>query len=141
MKLNSDLVVLSSCNSGIGKIDRAEGVLGMTKAFYQAGAKSVVVSLWEVNDFYTSKFMELFYKRLSEGKSKTAALRYAKTDFIKKYSPNPYFWSAFVLSGNISSVKLNPKINSGIYVIALLIIVLVGIIIISIYYKKSESGA
>ena len=107
LKLNSDLVVLSSCNSGLGVIDESEGILGMTKAFFEAGAKSVVVSLWTVNDKYTAKFMTLFYKNLSEGFDKSEALRQAKIEFIKKYSPNPYYWAAFVLSGNVS--KLNIK--------------------------------
>ena len=64
LKLNSDLVVLSSCRSGLGEIDEAEGVIGMQKAFFEAGAKSVVVSLWDVNDKYTSLFMQSFYKYL-----------------------------------------------------------------------------
>ncbi len=92
MKLNSDLVVLSSCNSGLGEIDPSEGILGMTKAFFEAGAKSVVVSLWDVNDKYTSNFMGLFYQRLSEGYDKSKALRLAKIDFIREHSPNPYYW-------------------------------------------------
>jgi CHAT domain-containing protein len=106
LKLNSDLVVLSSCNSGLGPIDESEGIIGMTKAFYEAGAKSVVVSLWPVNDEYTSKFMSLFYHNLVMGMNKSEALRQAKMEFIKKYSPNPYFWSAFILCGNTSSLKL-----------------------------------
>lgn len=111
MKLNSDLVVLSSCNSGLGKLNRSEGILGMTKAFYEAGVKSVIVSLWPVNDRYTSRLMALFYENLAVGMSKSEALRNAKIKFINKYSANPYYWSAFVLSGNTSGVQLDKKIG------------------------------
>jgi len=100
------LVVLSSCRSGLGKVDVAEGIIGMQKAFFEAGSKSVIVSLWDVNDKYTSYFMRDFYKHLAEGKSKSAALRQTKLDFIRNYSANPYYWSAFVLAGNPSSLKL-----------------------------------
>lgn len=132
LNLNSELVVLSSCRSGLGEIDKAEGILGMQKAFYEAGAKSLVVSLWDVSDKYTAKFMAEFYRQLSEGKSKSEALRYAKIDFIKKYSANPYYWSAFVLYGNTESINLAEKSNTVFYV---LIIILAGIILFVIYKK------
>ncbi len=106
LNLSSDLVVLSSCRSGLGKIDASEGILGMQKAFFDAGAKSIIVSLWDVNDKYTSYFMKDFYKHLASGISKSEALRKAKLDFIKNYSSNPYYWSAFVLSGNPSSINI-----------------------------------
>jgi CHAT domain-containing protein/tetratricopeptide (TPR) repeat protein len=105
MNLNTDLVVLSSCNSGGGRIDEAEGIIGMTKAFFEAGTKSIIVSLWEVNDKYTSAFMKLFYNHLSKGITKTEALRNAKIDFIKEHSSNPYYWSAFVLAGDPSGIQ------------------------------------
>jgi len=98
--------VLSSCRSGLGKIDEAEGIIGMQKAFFEAGSKSVLVALWDVSDKYTSYFMKDFYNHLAEGKSKSEALQQAKLDFIKNYSANPYYWSAFILSGNPSSIKI-----------------------------------
>ncbi len=140
LKLNSDLIVLSSCNSGLGRIDESEGILGMTKAFFEAGAKSVVVSLWEVNDKYTSGFMKLFYQNLKDGKDKTEALRDAKIEFIKDYSPNPYFWAAFVLNGNINKVPLKARINTAPYLTVILgIIVIAGFIILIMRKKKPDS--
>lgn len=127
LKLNSDLVVLSSCNSGMGDVDESEGIIGMTKAFFEAGAKSVVVSLWEVNDKYTSKLMTLFYEHLSRGMGKADALRNAKIDFINDYSPNPYYWSAFILSGNTDAVIINASGRS-----AHIILMLGGVIIVSL---------
>ena len=141
LKLNSDLVVLSSCNSGLGAIDASEGILGMSKAFFESGSKSVVVSLWEVNDKYTSKFMILFYKRLSEGFDKSEALRLAKMDFIKEYSPNPFYWSAFILNGNISKIELKQNVNILPYIIGLLAIVTVSVSFIYWRRKRKLSAA
>ena len=129
LKLNSDLVVLSSCNSGLGNIDASEGIIGMTKAFFEAGTKSVVVSLWEVNDKYTSKLMTLLYKKLSEGYDKDEAMRLAKIDFIKNYSPNPYFWSAFILSGNTDKIELNSKPEISLFIVGFSLIILFTVIL------------
>ncbi len=136
LKLNSDLVVLSSCNSGLGSIDKSEGILGLTKAFFEAGSKSVVVSLWDVNDKYTSKLMTLFYEKLSMGYSKSKALRLAKSEFIQKYSPNPYYWSAFVLSGNISPVQMKPHKNMSLSIMILLTIIAAALVVVVIIHRK-----
>ncbi len=123
MNLKSDLVVLSSCRSGLGEVEEAEGTLGMQKAFFDAGAASVVVSLWDVNDKYTSYFMKDFYENLSNGMNKTESLQKAKVDFINKYSANPYYWSAFILSGNISNIYLEKPANFPLsYLISFLIL-------------------
>lgn len=127
LNLNSDLVVLSSCRSGLGRIDAAEGIIGMQKAFIDAGSRSVLVSLWDVNDKYTSYFMKSFYKHLAEDNSKSEALRLAKLDFIRNYSANPYYWSAFVLSGNISAVEINKASSVGMTQILLAALLLLGI--------------
>ncbi|MBE0539134.1 MAG: CHAT domain-containing protein [Ignavibacterium sp.] len=137
LNLNSDLVVLSSCRSGLGTVDDAEGVLGMQKSFFEAGAKSVVVSLWDVNDKYTSLFMQSFYKYLSEGFNKSESLRKAKLFFIKNYSANPYYWSAFVLSGDVSKIN-NIKSAQSSY---LLFYILAGIIVsmLAIYFSNKKN--
>jgi CHAT domain-containing protein/Flp pilus assembly protein TadD len=137
MQLNSDLVVLSSCNSGLGSMDVSEGIIGMTKAFFEAGTKSIVVSLWEVNDKYTSKLMTLFYKKLSEGLEKDEALRQAKIDFIKNYSPNPYFWSSFVLSGNINKININERDSAYPLIAGLLLIVALTVILFMKWKRNS----
>ncbi len=129
LNLKSELIVLSSCRSGLGKVDAAEGIIGMQKAFFEAGSKSVIVSLWDVNDKYTSYFMQDFYEHLADGKSKADALRQAKLDFIKNYSANPYYWSAFVLSGNTVSINIE-QASSFSLMQALLILLLFG----GVYY-------
>lgn len=135
LKLNSDLVVLSSCKSGLGEIDESEGVIGMQKSFFEAGARSIVVSLWDVNDKYTSLFMQSFYKFLSDGIDKSEALRKAKILFKKKYSANPYYWSAFVLSGDVSKIQ-NIKTASSNYLLFILLGIFVSIL--AIYFARRK---
>ncbi len=136
LKLNSDLVVLSSCNSGLGSVDESEGILGLTKAFFEAGTKSILVSLWDVNDKYTSKLMTLFYEKLSMGYDKSKALQLAKTEFIEEYSPNPYYWGAFVLSGNISPVKLKHNKDISLPMITLLTLIAAALVVVIIINRK-----
>jgi len=103
MRLNADLVVLSACNSGKGKLERGEGVLGLYRAFLNAGAQSVVMSLWNINDRATSDFMWYLYKNLSKGMTKEGALQKAKIKMIYSKFSHPFYWAAFVLSGESNS--------------------------------------
>jgi len=139
LNLNSELVVLSSCRSGLGRTDDAEGIIGMQKAFFEAGSKSVLVTLWDVNDKYTSYFMKDFYKHLAEGKSKTAALQKTKLNFIKNHSSNPYYWSAFVLSGNPSAVKMMESSSINIIHIFGLILLVGFLYLVIIRLKRAKS--
>ena len=102
LKLNADLVVLSACQTGRGKLMTGEGVIGLTRAFHYAGANSIVVSLWSVNDYSTAELMETFYRKMYEGEKKRKALRQAKLALISGKKPafrHPYYWAPFVLMG------------------------------------------
>ena len=102
LKLNADLVTLSACSTGLGKLLNGEGMIGLTRAFLYAGANSVVVSLWNVNDMATASLMKSFYKHLQQGMNKDEALRQAKLAMLKgpqRAWQHPYFWAAFVLVG------------------------------------------
>ena len=102
MKLNADLVVLSACQTGLGKLVRGEGMVGLTRAFMYAGTPSVVVSLWSVSDMSTAALMGEFYKNLIKNRlSKTDALRKAQLTLIgdEKYA-HPFYWAPFVLIGD-----------------------------------------
>jgi CHAT domain-containing protein len=102
LKLNADLVTLSACRTGLGKLLNGEGMIGLTRAFFYAGTKSVVVSLWNVNDIATASLMKSFYKNLQQGKTKQDALRLAKLELLKgpqRAWRHPYYWAAFVLVG------------------------------------------
>ena len=102
LRLGSPLVMLSACETGLGKEKRGEGVLGLTRAFMYAGAPTVGVSLWSVADKSTADLMTDFYKRLlGENTTSSNALRGAQLAMIsgKKYSA-PFYWAPFVLVGD-----------------------------------------
>jgi len=95
---DTELVVLSACQSGLGEIQKAEGVVGLPKALLQAGAKNILMSLWTVSNVKTATLMDYFYANISEQQNYSNAIKNAKIKMIKDH-PHPYFWSAFVLSG------------------------------------------
>lgn len=101
LRLNSDLVVLSACRTGLGKQVKGEGVVGLTRGFMYAGSRRVVASLWKVQDDATAELMTEFYKNiLRDGKRPAEAMRLAQISMLKKnqYS-SPFFWAAFVHYG------------------------------------------
>jgi CHAT domain-containing protein len=98
MKLDADLITLSACETGLGKIANGDDIVGLTRGFLYAGASSIVASLWKVDDLATSALMIDFYDAL-EKTNKREALRKAQLQNKKKY-PHPYYWAAFQLTGN-----------------------------------------
>jgi CHAT domain-containing protein/Tfp pilus assembly protein PilF len=103
LKLNADLVILSACQTGKGKLERREGILGFPRIFFYIGAKSVVLSLWKINDKSTSIFMNYFYYYLSQGNEKAHALRLAKLKMMESKFCHPFYWATFVLNGDFNS--------------------------------------
>lgn len=101
-RLSADLVVLSACETGSGRLQGQEGVMNLARAFLTAGEKSVVASLWSVDDRSTATLMSFFYKHLAVGLSVSEALRQAQLNFIKDYGAkaHPYFWSGFEVIGD-----------------------------------------
>lgn len=106
----TELVVLSACETGMGKAKSGEGVYGLRRAFLQAGAKSLVMSMWPVPDKETLELMETFYRNLDEGKNRGQALRNAiltqKKVVAERYgTPNPFYWGAFVFFGDPGATR------------------------------------
>ena len=101
LKLSADVVVLSACETGLGKAVRGEGLIGLTRGFMYAGAKRVVVSLWSVRDESTAQLMVIFYRELIKGrKSPASALRAAQMEMFRSEKWRaPHYWAAFVLQG------------------------------------------
>lgn len=97
LKLNAELVVLSACDTGRGRIT-GDGVIGLSRSLISAGVPSVLVSLWSVPDAPTAKLMTEFYKNLQKNPDKAQALRQAMLTTMKS-SPNPVDWAAFTLIG------------------------------------------
>jgi CHAT domain-containing protein len=101
LRLNTDLVVLSACQTGLGKIFKGEGVVGLSRAFMYAGTRSIAVSLWPVVDQSTALLMENFYEHLHDGKDKDEALRQAQLHLLNETEfALPAFWAPFVLIGD-----------------------------------------
>jgi len=94
----TNLVVLSACETGVVDINSTQSVSSLAKAFIQAGAKDIVMSLWSVNDKATKDLMAQFYKNIKQGNSYSQALKRAKLKMIKQ-DMHPYYWAGFVLSG------------------------------------------
>jgi CHAT domain-containing protein/Flp pilus assembly protein TadD len=99
VRLDADLVTLSACDTALGKEMSGEGLLGLTRAFQYAGARSVLSSLWSVRDDSASELMRSFYRHLRGGKTKVEALRAAQIAMIRRFA-HPGRWAAFQLSGD-----------------------------------------
>lgn len=110
LDLNADLVVLSACETGYGKFQQGEGVMSLAHSFAYAGASSVLMSLWQVNDHSTSEIMKEYYVHLAKAYNKDIALQHAKLHYIdhnpKTVLAHPAFWAAFVQTGNTASLEL-----------------------------------
>jgi CHAT domain-containing protein/tetratricopeptide (TPR) repeat protein len=107
LKLPAELVVLSGCQTGLGKQIRGEGIVGLTRAFMYAGAARMLVSLWDVNDKATAELMERFYNNML-GKPRlqpAAALRAAQLSMWREKGLSPYYWAAFVLNGELRALS------------------------------------
>ncbi|KAB2958427.1 MAG: CHAT domain-containing protein [Thermoanaerobaculia bacterium] len=99
LRLDADLVVLSACQTGLGREVRGEGLVGLSQAFFQAGARGLVVSLWNVADASTARLMRSFYRRLAAGAPASEALRGAQLEQLDEGNPHPYYWAPFVVVG------------------------------------------
>jgi len=103
MRLNANLAVLSACNTGVGKVQRGEGIMSLSRAFKYAGCPNIVTSLWQANDQSTQKLMGGFFKNLKAGMGKDQALRRTRTEFLDSAPDemtHPYYWGTFVLIGD-----------------------------------------
>jgi len=108
LKLPVDLVVLSACNTGLGREVKGEGLIGLTRGFMYAGARGVVASLWKVDDDATAELMKHFYAGMfQKGLSPAAALREAQLALrSQKRWESPYYWAAFVIQGEYNQKQL-----------------------------------
>ncbi|MCH7754644.1 CHAT domain-containing protein, partial [candidate division KSB1 bacterium] len=115
LHLNADLVVLSACNTGLGRIKRGEGLTSLARAFLYAGAQSLVASLWSVNDVSTSNIMQFFYRNLKNGVKKNMALQQAKIEYINSVGAekaDPFYWAPFILIGDLKTIEFVKDSNS-----------------------------
>ena len=120
---NTDLVVLSACETGLGKVYGSEGVFGLQRAFKMAGVKNVIMSLWQVNDYHTTELMEMFYENWMEGHTVRKALKLAQQTMSKIYPT--YYWGAFVIVGEKENIAKTNRTRlywaAGIFLLLILI--------------------
>ncbi|MDH5744570.1 MAG: CHAT domain-containing protein, partial [Candidatus Aminicenantes bacterium] len=105
LNLNSDLITLSACQTGLGQFIKGEGIEGLNRSFFFAGASSVLMSLWAVNDQATYQLMERFYSHLRSSEPIANSLRNAKLEMISSEAvSHPYYWAGFIVSGKADQV-------------------------------------
>ncbi|MGE0019823.1 MAG: CHAT domain-containing protein [Draconibacterium sp.] len=126
LKLNANLTVLSSCNTGSGALKKGEGIMSLARGFLYAGCPSVIMSLWEVEDNSGTKIITSFYKNLKGGKAKDEALRNAKLEYLESVNSrlaHPHYWLGFISLGDNKPMF----ISYDFYFFVVLIIALAGI--------------
>ena len=140
LNINNELVVLSACETGVGRLQKGEGALSIARGFQYAGAKRMLFSLWQINDLSTSQIMQLFYKEYSNNNSGVNANHYSKVYYLNNETINnikksPYYWSAFVYYGNFSSLKE----TTFSYIYTYLFVAIVIIVLLLIYKINSNA--
>jgi len=136
--LRAMMVVLSSCNTGTGKLVTGEGILSLARGFLYAGSRSAVMSMWAVEDASASAVMHSFYKNMRSGQTKSSALRNARLRFLRtadQERSHPYYWSALVIYGDDTALWYNRvRLYSS-----LLISLIVATILVATVYRGPRS--
>jgi CHAT domain-containing protein len=110
--IDTELVVLSACDTGVGDVQVGEGVFGLRRAFTISGARNLVMSLWRISDATPVDLMDEFYRQLSEGSDCRSALHAAQLQIRRTY-PHPRDWAAFIFAGPGGTIETSPKDNLG----------------------------
>jgi CHAT domain-containing protein/tetratricopeptide (TPR) repeat protein len=139
VKLNADLVVLSSCETGIGKLYDGEGTYSMARGFVLAGCPSVVMTLWKINDDATASIMTNFYENIDDGDAVDKSLRDSKLTYLKTASEigaHPSNWAALVPLGEMSPVRTNILSIQN----AFILVVSIGVVILILFRMSWRSN-
>lgn len=140
--LNStkEMVVLSACKTSVGNQAQGEGVFNFTRGFINSGAKSVVTTLWDVNEKSSSEVISSFYKNLVSGDTKSESLRKAKFDYLEGHKntseASPFYWSAIVLTGDNSPIIRSNQWMPYFWIVLLLILIITAYILFRNYKKN-----
>ncbi|TYC11395.1 CHAT domain-containing protein [Bizionia gelidisalsuginis] len=143
LNISPKLVVLSACETGIGKLTKGEGPMSLARGFNYAGAETILFSLWQISDASTAKIMELFYNDYGKTSSASHAnhrskIAYLEDKNISNIKKSPYYWSAFVFYGSIEPLRDN-NINYGVItIISILFVVLLLRLFKQWYEKRSQ---
>lgn len=113
LDLSANMVVLSACETGIGELREGEGIISLGRGFTYAGAKSIISSLWNINDRSTKEIIQGFYSYLEKGLQKSHSLRKAKLDYLENsINPNPKYWASFTAYGNMDPMQIGKSNNT-----------------------------
>jgi CHAT domain-containing protein len=125
MQLQSDLAVLTACETGVGNWSQGEGVMSLAHSFIYAGCPSVIMSLWKIDEKASADIIAAFYKYLSAGKTKSEALRLAKLQHIQaseSISSHPYFWAGMTLMGSEDPVYASSLTGTWLWALGVLLL-------------------
>ena len=139
LQLQTDLLVLSACETGIGKLNKGEGAMSLARGFAYTGVKNLIVSQWKVNDKATSILMASFYKNYKKTNSKNQALHQAKLDYlndntIPSLKKSPYYWSGFMFIGNATISQT----NATYYYLGFFVFVVI-LLLVFLFLQKKET--
>lgn len=127
LNLNNEMIMLNSCDSGSGSYIQGTGVMGISRALRYAGASSLVLNLWSVNDMMASDFAVHFYDQLNQGKSKAEALQATKQYFLQSKNASPHFWGPYMLIGSTEPIvqpnRQNNLAMAGTFILYFLLMV------------------
>ena len=131
------LVILDACKTNAGTFASGEGILSLSRGFFYNGSKSVVASLWNVNEKAGNEILTTFYTGLEQGNTKSKALQFAKIKYLKKHQFTevlPFYWASFTLTGSTAPIELSKKYfqNSSILVIVSSLL----LVLFFIYYMR-----
>ena len=133
LKFNADLVTLSACQTGLGKYIKGEGIEGINRAFFYAGASSVLMSLWAVNDQASYQFMQRFYTHLCSSDSLVEALRKSKIEMIDSEAlSHPFYWAGFINSGDADRILFPSRRGKNIFLFVLLVLFASAFLVIAV---------
>jgi len=137
-KINAQMAVLSACETGVGKLEKGEGILSMARGFATAGVPSIVTTLWTVNDNAGSKITQNFYQHLDDGLPKDEALRLAKLDYLynsNAVSANPYYWGGYIHIGDTVPIQIR---KSGSLEWLWICVLSLGLVLLYIVRKRRQ---
>lgn len=114
MSTHAEMIVLSACETGAGQLHKGEGVASISRSFSYAGAKSLIATIWSVDDAATNQLIQLFFEKISDGYLKDKALQDAQIGFIAQRgnkNAHPYYWASFIPVGNMNKISFNAGLH------------------------------
>lgn len=137
MNLNNELIMLNSCDSGSGEYFQGTGVMGISRALRYAGAKSLILNSWMVNDHFASDFAVSFYSRMNLGRTKSRSMQEAKIHLLTTSNANPHFWGAYMLNG--SNRPVVPR--QGEWEVSIIVLLLFSTLLVASVMTRRYSAA